>query len=71
MEEKGSNQFLLRQKNHSLIKKYIFQHSPISRVEVARALGLTTPTISGMVAPLLAQGLLREVDSALDAEEYP
>lgn len=69
MEEKGSNQFLLRQKNHSLIKKYIFQHSPISRVEVARALGLTTPTISGMVAPLLAQGLLREVDSALDAEE--
>ena len=69
MGEKGSNQHLLRQKNHNLIKKYIFQHSPISRVEIAQELGLTTPTITGMVTPLLAQGLLREVDGAPNPEE--
>ncbi len=69
MGEKGSNQQLLRQKNHNLIKKYIFQHSPISRVEIAQELGLTTPTITGMVNPLLAQGLLRETAPAPNPEE--
>lgn len=69
MGEKGSNQHLLRQKNHNLIKKYIFQHSPISRVEIAQELGLTTPTITGMVTPLLAQGLLREVNAGANPEE--
>ncbi|MGN0986012.1 MAG: ROK family protein [Candidatus Enterenecus sp.] len=69
MEEKGANQQLLRQKNNNLIKKYIFQHSPVSRVEVAEALGLTTPTITGMVTPLLSRGLLREVSGARDAEK--
>jgi len=61
MKEKGSNQQLLRQRNLNLIKKYIFQNSPISRVEIAQGLGLTTPTITGMVTPLLTQGLLREI----------
>lgn len=60
MNEKGSNHQMLKQKNSNLIKKYIYQHSPISRVEVAQDLGLTTPTITGMVTPLLAAGLLRE-----------
>lgn len=69
MGEKGSNQHLLRQRNHNLIKKYIFQHSPISRVEIAQELGLTTPTITGMVTPLLAQGLLREIAAAPNPDE--
>lgn len=69
MAEKGSNQHLLRQRNHNLIKKYIFQHSPISRVEIAQELGLTTPTITGMVTPLLAQGLLRETAAAPNSDE--
>ena len=60
MVEKGSNHHLLKQKNNHLIRKYIYQHSPVSRVEIAQQLGLTTPTITGMVTPLIARGLLRE-----------
>ena len=64
MHEKGSNHLQLKKNNYQLIKKYIYRNSPISRVEVAQALSLTTPTITGMVTPMLAQGLLQEVASA-------
>ena len=60
MNEKGSNSQMLKQKNSHLIRKFIYQNSPVSRVEIAQELGLTTPTITGMVTPLLASGLLRE-----------
>ena len=60
MNEKGSNHQLLRQNNHNLIKKYIYRNSPISRVEIAQRLGLTTATITGMVNPMINAGLLRE-----------
>ncbi len=60
MNEKGSNHQLLKQNNHNLIKKYIYRHSPISRVEIAHQLGLTTATITGMVNPMISSGLLRE-----------
>ena len=60
MNERGSNHQLLKQNNHNLIKKYIYRNSPISRVEIAQQLGLTTATITGMVNPMIASGLLRE-----------
>ena len=60
MNERGSNHQLLKQNNHNLIKKYIYRNSPISRVEIAQQLGLTTATITGMVNPLIGSGLLRE-----------
>lgn len=60
MSEKGSNHQLLKQSNHNLIKKHIYRHSPISRVEIAQHLGLTTATITGMVSPMISSGLLRE-----------
>lgn len=60
MNERGSNHQLLKQNNHNLIKRYIYRHSPISRVEIAQGLGLTTPTITGMVNPMISSGLLRE-----------
>ena len=60
MYEKGSNHQMLKQKNSHLIRKFIYQNSPVSRVEIAQELGLTTPTITGMVTPLIASGLLRE-----------
>lgn len=68
MNEKGSNHLLLKRNNYNLIKKYIYQHSPISRVEVAHELSLTTPTITGMVNQLIAKGLLRET-ATLGGEE--
>ena len=60
MNERGSNHQLLKQNNHNLIKKHIYRHSPISRVEIAHQLGLTTATITGMVNPMISSGLLRE-----------
>ena len=60
MYEKGGNHQLLKRNNSNLIKKLIYQHSPISRVEIAQQLGLTTPTITGMVTPLINSGLLCE-----------
>ena len=59
MNEKGSNHQLLKQNNYNLIKKYIYRNSPISRVEIAQQLGLTTATITGMVNPMIGSGLLR------------
>ena len=67
MNERGSNHQLLKQNNHNLIKKYIYRNSPISRVEIAQRLGLTTATITGMVNPMISSGLLRE--TAAPAEE--
>lgn len=67
--EKGSNHMLLKRNNYHLIKKCIYQHSPISRVEVAQALQLTTPTITGVVTPLIGRGLLRETDAPASGEE--
>ena len=60
VNERGSNHQLLKQNNHNLIKKYIYRNSPISRVEIAHQLGLTTATITGMVNPMISSGLLRE-----------
>ena len=60
MNEKGSNHQLLKQNNHNLIKRFIYRNSPISRVEIAKQLGLTTATITGMVNPMISSGLLRE-----------
>lgn len=66
MDEKGSNHQHLKRNNYNLIKKYIYQHSPISRVEVAHKLSLTTPTITGMVTPLITRGLLQEISTDTD-----
>lgn len=68
MNEKGSNHLILKRNNYQLIKKYIYQHSPISRVELAQQLSLTTPTITGMVTPLIAKGLLHETTAPVLVE---
>lgn len=60
VNERGSNHQLLKQNNHNLVKRFIYQNSPISRVEIAHQLGLTTATITGMVNPMISSGLLRE-----------
>lgn len=66
MNEKGSNHQLLKQNNHNLIRKFIYRNSPISRVEIAQQLGLTTATITGMVNPMISSGLLRETVAPTD-----
>ena len=66
MNERGSNHQLLKQNNYNLIKKHIYLHSPISRVEIAQRLGLTTATITGMVNPMINAGLLRETTAPVE-----
>ena len=66
MNERGSNHQLLKQNNHNLIKRFIYRNSPISRVEIAQQLGLTTATITGMVNPMIASGILREIVTATE-----
>lgn len=64
MSRKGINQFDQRQQNSWLIKKHLYLNSPISRVEIAHSLGLTTPVISSTIAPLVAAGIVKEQESA-------
>lgn len=66
MNERGSNHQLLKQNNHNLVKKYIYRYSPVSRVEIAQNLGLTTATITGMVNPMISSGILRETAAKTD-----
>lgn len=63
MNEKGANQQLLKWNNYRLVKKCIYQKSPISRVELAHELGLTTASITGLVNQMLAKGLLQETQA--------
>lgn len=60
MERKGINQLDQKQQNSWLIKKYLYLNSPISRVEIAHSLGLTTPVISATISPLVAAGIVKE-----------
>lgn len=60
MEEKSVNQNDQKHINFRLVKKQLYINSPISRVEIARNLELTTPAVGAIVAPLIAQGLVRE-----------
>lgn len=60
MEEKSVNQNYQKSVNTRLVRKQIYLHGPISRVEIAHNLGLTTPAIGSIVAPLLSQGLIQE-----------
>ena len=45
MNEKGGNHQLLKQKNSQLIRKFIYQNSPVSRVEIAQELGISVKTV--------------------------
>lgn len=46
---------------HSLVLRAIYDHSPISRAEVARRTNLTRTTVSEIVDQLLADGLTEEI----------
>lgn len=60
MEERSVNQSEQKHINSRLVKKQLYINSPISRVEIAGNLELTTPAVGAIIAPLIAQGLVRE-----------
>ncbi|MES0360650.1 MAG: ROK family transcriptional regulator [Anaerolineales bacterium] len=53
-----------RVRNTQLVLKTIYAKGPISRAEVARVTNLTPPTVSDVVASLIAGGLVDEVGYA-------
>lgn len=50
-----------KQHNRTLVLQTLYLSGPLSRADVARATGLTKVTISGLVAELIAEGLLHEL----------
>lgn len=50
-----------KQHNRDLVLKTIFEAETVSRAEIARTTRLTRTTVSGVVAGLLDEGLVREV----------
>jgi Transcriptional regulator/sugar kinase len=58
---RGINHTQGKKKNISYIKEIIFEHSPISRVEIADMMSLTPATITNNVSLLLETGIIREI----------
>ncbi len=50
-----------RAHNASLVLRALYDHSPISRAEVARMSGLTRTTVGEVIGGLIADGMAREV----------
>src|SRR3712207_2216533 len=51
-----------RAHNRSMVLQHLFHSGPRSRAEIARATGLTRVTVSDLVATLLADGLVSELE---------
>ena len=63
MENKGSNQSLVKMTNQNLILKEIRASKQLSRSELAKRLHLSNPSVSKHVDDLLSKGLLVETGS--------
>lgn len=62
-----ANQEMIRENNRCLVLKYLVNHPPVSRAELAKQLKLTKATISNIVQELLEQNLILEIGSAQTA----
>ena len=62
---------LLRRVNERLVLEVIRRGGPSSRASVARASGLTAPTVSKVVESLLSRGLVEEFDQVKSAVGRP
>ena len=58
--EKSVNQNYQKYMNARLVRRQLYLNGPISRVEIAHNLDLSTPAIGAIVSPMLAEGLVRE-----------
>src|SRR5512137_2129818 len=57
--------------NTRLVLRTIYDHDRISRADVARATGLTRPTVSNAVGNLRRRGLVEEVGQGLSVGGKP
>ncbi|NLD93586.1 MAG: ROK family transcriptional regulator [Fibrobacter sp.] len=59
----GSNPSDIRQRNRALVLKLIALRQHVSRVELARMIGLTKTTLGNIVAELVENGLVNELNA--------
>src|SRR5687768_18059746 len=57
------NPQLLRAMNERLLLDYLREHGPVSRGDLAKATGLSKPTVSAALAGLETAGLVHQVGS--------
>ena len=65
--ERGTNSTVAKQQNLEAVKRLLFRYAPISRSDMAKALGLTPATLTNITSLLLSLGMIRETE----AEEQP
>ena len=61
---------LMRELNERTVLDAIRAHAPISRAEVSRRVGISKPTVSGVLRSLLDAGLVRETENGSDGPSY-
>jgi len=61
MKARGGNLPRIKVTNQFLIREMVYRKGPISRIEVAKELGLTLPTITTNVNIMIDRGFLQEV----------
>lgn len=62
-----SNAAKIRSENQRILLLTLQRHQPISRVRLARRTGLSTPTVTNLIAPLAQAGIVSEVGTDLIA----
>jgi predicted NBD/HSP70 family sugar kinase len=67
----GSSPSLLRRLNTTLILDTIRREGPISRAALARATGISKPTVNQVAELLLARGFVAETDGAQEVPRRP
>lgn len=65
MKQTGINMEMVKKKNRSSILNFINQSGPISRKDIANALGLTPAAVTQICADLIAGGLLMETGTVV------
>ncbi len=69
--DKKATRAQIKTHNRRLILRTIYDHGEISRAEIARTTHLTRPTVSSIVAELLAQNLVTEIGQAVSRGGKP
>ncbi len=63
---RGKNHSELKAQNMAAVKRTLYRSAPISRVQLAEALGLTPATITNLTAEMIERGEIRETETGAE-----
>lgn len=66
--ELGNNLPRIKVTNQASIKRIVYLYGPITRLEIAKALDLTLPTITTNISNMITHGIIEEVPNTESAE---